>query len=87
MRIGVRPSLEKVHILSLVQTPTNLPRTFLGSKGEPPTIEQNANVERLLFNSVIDRFGSQPANTVRNQSRITTRCSGCAEQQPHALQA
>ena len=36
MRIGVRPSLEKVHIPSLVQTPKNLPGTFLGSKGEPP---------------------------------------------------
>ena len=35
----------------------------MGSKGEPPTIErQNAGVERPLFNSAIDRFGSDSAH-------------------------
>lgn len=50
--------------------PTNLPGTFLGSNGEPPSI--SVDVERPLFNSVIDWLGSSPAG--QNSEKASIQC-------------
>jgi len=57
MRIGLSPPFEKAHIPSPLHTPASLPGTSWVVKEN--RLPENADVERPLFNSAIDRFGSR----------------------------